>query len=151
MKSTFDEELYTTKLERGPQMKQLEKEAIRIAREIQEEDTKDLHLAEVNSLLILWILLVIWKILQCTYQERGIHFHGDHDLDEEIRFSAVRRDIDSRKFAESENAKLDTYNPNKTLKSAIGRSYSDIAKRGIIDEARALSTCSSVVSLILSF
>lgn len=59
MKSTFDEELYTTKLERGPQMRQLEKEAIRIAREIQEEDTKDLHLAEVNSLLILWILLVI--------------------------------------------------------------------------------------------
>ncbi|XP_039125280.1 polyadenylate-binding protein-interacting protein 3-like [Dioscorea cayenensis subsp. rotundata] len=122
VKSTFDEELYTTKLERGPQMRQLEKEAIRIAREIQEEDTKDLHLAE----------------------ERGIHFHGDHDLDEEIRFSAVRRDIDSRKFAESENAKLDTYNPNKTLKSAIGRSYSDIARRGIIDEARALSTCSSV-------
>lgn len=47
VKSTFDEELYTTKLERGPQMRELEREAMRIAREIEGEDTQDLHLAEV--------------------------------------------------------------------------------------------------------
>lgn len=47
VKSTFDEELYTTKLERGPQMRELEREAMRIAREIEGEDTHDLHLAEV--------------------------------------------------------------------------------------------------------
>ena len=46
--STFDEELYTTKLDRGPQMKELEKEASRIAREIEGEETHDLHLAEVR-------------------------------------------------------------------------------------------------------
>lgn len=49
VKSTFNEELYTTKLEKGPQMRELEKEALRIAREIEGEDTHDLHLAEVSS------------------------------------------------------------------------------------------------------
>lgn len=48
VKSTFNEELYTTKLERGPQMRELEKEAMRIAREIEGEETQDLHLAEVT-------------------------------------------------------------------------------------------------------
>lgn len=48
VKSTFNEELYTTKLEKGPQMRELEKEAMRIAREIEGEDTHDLHLAEVS-------------------------------------------------------------------------------------------------------
>lgn len=47
VKSTFDEEIYTTKLDRGPQTRELEKEASRIAREIEGEDTEDLHLAEV--------------------------------------------------------------------------------------------------------
>jgi PAB1-binding protein PBP1 len=48
VKSTFDEELYTTKLERGPQTKDMEREALRIAREIEGEETRDLHLAEVR-------------------------------------------------------------------------------------------------------
>ena len=52
VKSTFDEELYTTKLERGPQMKDLEREAVRIAREIEGEETHDLHLAEVRLSLM---------------------------------------------------------------------------------------------------
>ena len=47
VKSTFNEELYTTKLERGPQTKELEEVALRIAREIEGEETHDLHLAEV--------------------------------------------------------------------------------------------------------
>ncbi|XP_061948891.1 polyadenylate-binding protein-interacting protein 3-like isoform X4 [Populus nigra] len=69
VKSTFDEELYTTKLERGPQTKDLEREALRIAREIEGEDTRDLHLAE----------------------ERGIHLHESFEVDEETRFSSVYR------------------------------------------------------------
>jgi PAB1-binding protein PBP1 len=48
VKSTFDEELYTTKLEKGPQMRELELQALRIAREIEGEETQDLHLAEVG-------------------------------------------------------------------------------------------------------
>ena len=52
VKSTFDEELYTTKLERGPQMKELERKAVRIAREIEGEETRDLHLAEVRLSLM---------------------------------------------------------------------------------------------------
>ncbi|XP_038724821.1 polyadenylate-binding protein-interacting protein 3-like isoform X3 [Tripterygium wilfordii] len=90
VKSTFDEELYTTKLERGPQMRELEKEALRIAREIEDEETHDLHLAE----------------------ERGISFHDKFDIDEETRFSSVdrgRRDDDSG-YEENEDRSLDSCN-----------------------------------------
>ncbi|XP_047175974.1 polyadenylate-binding protein-interacting protein 3-like isoform X2 [Vigna umbellata] len=69
VKSTFNEELYTTKLEKGPQTRELEKQALRIAREIEGEETQDLHLAE----------------------ERGFHLHEDFDIDEETRFSSVYR------------------------------------------------------------
>lgn len=60
VKSTFNEELYTTKLERGPQTRELEREALRIAREIEGEETQDLHLAEVTApfLLMLWSSLL---------------------------------------------------------------------------------------------
>ncbi|CAJ1955489.1 unnamed protein product [Sphenostylis stenocarpa] len=69
VKSTFNEELYTTKLEKGPQTRELEKQALRIAKEIEGEETQDLHLAE----------------------ERGFHLHEDFDIDEETRFSSVYR------------------------------------------------------------
>nr|GEV33830.1 integrase, catalytic region, zinc finger, CCHC-type, peptidase aspartic, catalytic [Tanacetum cinerariifolium] len=44
--STVDEELYTTKLDRGPMAREKEREALSIAREIEGEDTQDLHLAK---------------------------------------------------------------------------------------------------------
>ncbi|KAL4589266.1 hypothetical protein LXL04_002172 [Taraxacum kok-saghyz] len=70
VKSTFNEELYTTKLDRGgPQMREIEREALRIAREIEGEDTHDLHLAE----------------------ERGIRLHDKFDVDEETKYSSVFR------------------------------------------------------------
>ncbi|XP_023761931.1 polyadenylate-binding protein-interacting protein 3 [Lactuca sativa] len=82
VKSTFNEELYTTKLDRGPQMRELEREALRIAREIEGEDTHDLHLAE----------------------ERGIHFHDKFDLDEETKYSSVfRGGVDDSGYDESED------------------------------------------------
>ncbi|KAJ6834858.1 polyadenylate-binding protein-interacting protein 4 isoform X3 [Iris pallida] len=80
VKSTFDEELYTTKLERGPRTSELELEASRLAREIEGEETHDLHLAE----------------------ERGMQFHEDYDHDEEIRYSAVKREVDVSGFVESD-------------------------------------------------
>ncbi|CAH8392714.1 unnamed protein product [Eruca vesicaria subsp. sativa] len=46
--STFDEKLCTTKLERGPCMKELKEQALRIEREIEGENTRDLHVAGVN-------------------------------------------------------------------------------------------------------
>uniref|UniRef100_A0ACD5TAZ8 Uncharacterized protein n=1 Tax=Avena sativa TaxID=4498 RepID=A0ACD5TAZ8_AVESA len=76
VKSTFNEDLYTTKLERGPHMRELEKHASRIAREIEGEDTEDLHLAE----------------------ERGLYVDEDLEQDEEIKYSAVRRDTDTSKL-----------------------------------------------------
>lgn len=48
VKSTFNEEIYTTKLVKGPHMKDLEMRASKLAREIEGEDTDDLHLAEVE-------------------------------------------------------------------------------------------------------
>ncbi|XP_024969318.1 polyadenylate-binding protein-interacting protein 3-like isoform X2 [Cynara cardunculus var. scolymus] len=81
VKSTFNEELYTTKLDRGPQMRELEKEALRIAKEIEGEDTQDLHLAE----------------------ERGIHFHNSFDLDEETKYSSVLRGVDDSGYDENED------------------------------------------------
>ncbi|KAL1538135.1 Polyadenylate-binding protein-interacting protein 3, variant 2 [Salvia divinorum] len=76
VKSTFDEELYTTKLDRGPRTKELEREALKIAREIEGEQTLDLHLAE----------------------ERGIQIDGNIEIDEETRFSSVYRGNDERSY-----------------------------------------------------
>lgn len=96
VKSTFNEEIYTTKLERGPHMRELEKHALRIAREIEGEDTKDIHLAE----------------------ERGLFLGDDLDHDEEIKYSAVRRDTDSSMQNSSTNVSGSTHHVesfNKTV------------------------------------
>lgn len=63
VKSTFNEEIYTTKLEKGPRTRELERQALRIAREIEGEETQDLHLAEVGVTSVfyfipLWISVV---------------------------------------------------------------------------------------------
>ncbi|XP_073064528.1 polyadenylate-binding protein-interacting protein 4-like isoform X3 [Primulina eburnea] len=88
VKSTFNEELYTTKLARGPQLKELEREAARMAREIEGEETFDLHLAE----------------------ERGIQLDGNFDIDEETRFSSVYRVVDDGGYDEIEDILLDSQN-----------------------------------------
>ncbi|XP_024979292.1 polyadenylate-binding protein-interacting protein 3-like isoform X2 [Cynara cardunculus var. scolymus] len=107
VKSTFNEELYTTKLDRGPQMRELEREALRIAREIEGEDTQDLHLAE----------------------ERGIHFHDKFDLDEETKYSSVFRGVDDSGYDENEDV-LDSQNSETfgdVSDSVINKSSSDLA------------------------
>ncbi|XP_021648996.2 polyadenylate-binding protein-interacting protein 3 isoform X4 [Hevea brasiliensis] len=124
VKSTFDEELYTTKLKRGPDMRELEKEATRIAREIEGEDTQDLHLAE----------------------ERGIHLHENLDIDEETRFSSVYRGIgiDDSGYDETEDIMLDSHN-NETF-GATSVSYTiepeDLTHGKSNEGARVLSSSS---------
>lgn len=87
--STYDEELYTTKLERGPQMKDLEKEASRIAREIEGQVTRNFHLAE----------------------ERGTHVPNELDsLDEESRFSSVLRELGNDIGEDDEDTCIDNHN-----------------------------------------
>ncbi|KAG2379988.1 Polyadenylate-binding protein-interacting protein [Vigna angularis] len=90
VKSTFNEELYTTKLEKGPQTRELEKQALRIAREIEGEETQDLHLAE----------------------ERGLY--NNFDIDEETRFSSVYRGniADDVGYDEDED-KLDSHSSER--------------------------------------
>ncbi|XP_023524688.1 polyadenylate-binding protein-interacting protein 3-like isoform X1 [Cucurbita pepo subsp. pepo] len=118
VKSTFDEELYTTRLERGPQTRELEKEASRIAREIEGEDTEDLHLAE----------------------ERGIDLHDKFDIDEETRFSSVVRGkvADDSGYDENEEISFNSRN----METFGGSSGSDIMFAGTFS-----GKCSDVASV----
>ncbi|KAF8388763.1 hypothetical protein HHK36_025443 [Tetracentron sinense] len=125
LKSTFDEELYTTKLEKGPQTRDLEREALRIAREIEGEETQDLHLAE----------------------ERGLHFHDNFDIDEETRFSSVFRGVDDSGYEENEDIILDSRNTETfggSSGSSISMSLSDVARGKNNDGVQASSSSSSV-------
>eukprot|EP00850_Spirogloea_muscicola_P005999 SM000028S10093 [mRNA] locus=s28:300268:305258:- [translate_table: standard] len=79
VETSFDESLYTTKLERGSLGR--EREAARIAREIESQATRNNHLAE----------------------ERGLRLApGVEDLDEETRYSSVVRSEDADKGANDE-------------------------------------------------
>lgn len=120
VKSTFNEEIYTTKLVRGPQMRDLEREASRIAREIEGEETQDLHMAE----------------------ERVMHLHEEFDIDEESRYSAVHRQIDDGSFDENENLSLDFCNTETfggSVSSGLPKSYLDISREKMYGEAQASS------------
>ncbi|RDX58492.1 Polyadenylate-binding protein-interacting protein 4 [Mucuna pruriens] len=102
VKSTFNEDLYTTKLEKGPQTRELEKQALRIAGEIEDEETQDLHLAE----------------------ERGLYYN--FDIDEETRFSSVYRGkgVDDSGYDEDEDKLLDSHNTD-----TFGDIYGLVIKR----------------------
>ncbi|PIN14639.1 Protein interacting with poly(A)-binding protein [Handroanthus impetiginosus] len=123
VKSTFNEELYTTKLERGPQMRELEMEANRIAREIEGEDTLDPHLAE----------------------ERGIQVNGILEVDEETRYSSVYRGVDDSGYDENEDILLDSQNDETfggVSNSIIGKPPMD-EKTGKISDGTQVSSRSS--------
>ncbi|XP_057866084.1 polyadenylate-binding protein-interacting protein 4 isoform X1 [Cryptomeria japonica] len=87
VESTFDEELYTTKLERGPQMRDLERRASLIAREIEKQASGNFHVAE----------------------ERGVPFANESEkFDEESKYSSVLRSED---FGEdNEDSHADSHN-----------------------------------------
>ncbi|KAL3375677.1 hypothetical protein AABB24_006907 [Solanum stoloniferum] len=128
VKSTFNEELYTTKLDKGPQMRELEKEALRIAREIESEETRDLHLAE----------------------ERGIQLHGSLEVDEETRFSAVVRGVDDSGYGDCEDILLDSRN-DETFQcissSSMGKSFTGTSVGEVVDGVEFSSRSSSVDEL----
>ncbi|KAF8083830.1 hypothetical protein N665_0750s0016 [Sinapis alba] len=97
--STFDEELYTTKLERGPRTRELEEKALRIAREIEGENTRDLHVAE----------------------ERELQLSEKFDIDEETKYSSVCpvNGFDDSGYEEEEEILLDCRN-NLTFGDSTG-------------------------------
>ncbi|XP_031261830.1 polyadenylate-binding protein-interacting protein 3-like isoform X1 [Pistacia vera] len=126
VKTTFDEEIYTTKLLRGPKTKELEREAMRIAREIEGEDTQDLHLAE----------------------ERGMNLHESFDIDEETRFSSVYRDsaLDDSGYEEDEDIMLDSRN-DETFggpSASVSQRPADFTSGKRNDAARVSSSSSLV-------
>ncbi|KAL8466283.1 hypothetical protein ACS0TY_035412 [Phlomoides rotata] len=123
VKSTFDEDLYTTKLERGPQMREKEREALRIAREIEGEETYDLHLAE----------------------ERGIQLEGNVEMDEETRFSSVCRGINDSGLDEVEDIVFDSRNVETFgggSGSVIGKNRTDTSSGKTSDGAQVSSISS---------
>ncbi|KAM7476072.1 hypothetical protein LguiB_023315 [Lonicera macranthoides] len=125
VKSTFDEDLYTTKLDRGPQMRELEREALRIAREIEGEDTKDLHLAE----------------------ERGINLGENFDIDEETRYSSVFRGVDDSGYVENDDKSLDSHNSETfggVSGSLISKPFTDMPIGKSNDGAQVLTSSSSM-------
>lgn len=124
VKSTFDEDLYTTKLERGPQMSELEKEALRIAREIEGEDTRDFHLAE----------------------ERGIQLHENLEVDDETRFSAVFREVDDSGYDDCEDILLDSRNDEtfQGISNAMDKSSTYMSRRKQNDGAQVSSRSSAM-------
>ncbi|KAJ1407124.1 LsmAD domain, partial [Sesbania bispinosa] len=128
VKSTFNEDLYTTKLEKGPQMRELEKEAIRIAREIEGEETRDLHLAE----------------------ERGL-YHDNFDIDEETRFSSVYRGkgVDDSGYDEDEDKLRDSHNSETFggMSDSVIKKPSEISGGTGHNGAQTWSNFSSVVQL----
>lgn len=125
VKSTFNEELYTTKLERGPQTKELEEVALRIAREIEGEETHDLHLAE----------------------ERGASALGDLDIDEETKYSSVYRGVDDSGYEEEDIllTSRDTDTFGDSAMPAFSRSFADVTggKSGKSFEVGRVSSASS--------
>lgn len=110
-------------------MKELEKKALRIAKEIEGEDTQDLHLAEVGvaSMRFFFFLFsftfvsfynllfdFLFEFLKCcdfSQQERGL-YHDDFDIDEETRFSSVYRvkGVDDSGCDEDEDTLVDSHN-----------------------------------------
>ncbi|GFZ11724.1 hypothetical protein Acr_23g0001090 [Actinidia rufa] len=124
VKSTFDEELYTTKLERGPKMRELEREALRIAREIQVEETLDLHLAE----------------------ERGFQLHENFDIDEETRFSSVFRGVDDTGYDENNNDEVQPSLPS-TARDLQRSNSSDHSASEFLAKSSALDSESSILNL----
>ncbi|KAK6914710.1 Ataxin-2, C-terminal [Dillenia turbinata] len=120
VKSTFNEELYTTKLERGAHMRELEEEASRIAREIQGEETQDLHVAE----------------------ERGVNLN-DFDIDEETRFSSVLRSVNDSGYEDNEEIILDSHN-TETFGIYSGRFLTEQNIGQINDGSQVLSSSSSL-------
>ena len=161
VKSTFDEELYTTKLEKGPQMREREREALRIAREIEGEDTHDLHLAEVRPNFVLpnnilsskCLLFWMFRALNML-QERGRQLSEKFDIDEETRFSSVNRGeiVDDSGYEESEDVLLDSCNDETfgdSSTSAI-KSSTDWTKGKSNDVVRvSSSSCASVIPSVL--
>ncbi|XP_038995284.1 polyadenylate-binding protein-interacting protein 3-like [Hibiscus syriacus] len=126
VQSTFNEDLYTTKLERGPQMRELEKEAMGIAREIEGEETQDLHLAE----------------------ERGLDLHDTFDIDEEMRYSSVYRGrrVDDSGYEEEEDIMLDSHNTETFGDSSdsLSRGPADLTSLQSSDSVRMSSSTSLV-------
>eukprot|EP00249_Psilotum_nudum_P015390 c25304_g2_i1 orf=1-2427(-) len=105
VESTFDEEIYTTKLERGPQMRELEREAWRIAREIEGETTTNFHLAE----------------------ERGSRLpEGLEAVDEESRYSSVIRQNLVDNGEDNEDGNVDMHN-EETFGASIASSGAEQA------------------------
>ncbi|XP_056842003.1 uncharacterized protein LOC108862772 isoform X2 [Raphanus sativus] len=116
VKSTFDEKQYTTTLPRSTQTRELEEKAQKIATESEDEIIRHVHVAE----------------------ERGLQLSEKSDIDEETKYSAVRRvdKFDDGGFNEEDDKLLDTCNDKnfggsstssvQKSTSSSGKGYKDV-------------------------
>ena len=135
VKSDFDEELYTTKLNRDrPDFRELEQKAIRIANEIQASPASNPHIFEERH-----------EIMAAT--------EGDGDMDEEERYGAVIRSAQKNgkyipPFIRSKAGALSTASEtpktstvvSKTISPKTTDSLSDTPRRPTASEPSSLST-----------
>lgn len=121
VESTFDEELYTTKLDKGPQLRDREREASRIAREIEAQGTKNLHVAE----------------------ERG-EIDDLDAMDEESRFSSVLRSSD---VVEVTNFDIGHDETSGFLRQAAPGSVGELSPENFGSESRDFTQYSEMDSL----
>ncbi|XP_024536064.1 polyadenylate-binding protein-interacting protein 4 [Selaginella moellendorffii] len=104
VETTFDEELYTTKLEKGPQTREREREASRLAREIEGDSTRNNHLAE----------------------DRGVSDAELDTLDEESRFSSVLRSHTEGDGEDDHHKAANSWN-EETFGSVSGSTESNVS------------------------
>lgn len=81
-------------------------------------------------------------------QERGIQLHGNLEVDEETRFSAVVRGVDDSGYGDCEDILLDSRN-DETFQcissSSMGQSFTGKSVGEVVDGVEFSSRSSSVV------
>ena len=101
-----------------------------------------------NIIIIISLILNFYFVMLRSLVGSEMCIRDRFDLDEEIKYSAVQREIDAHTFEESQSPYSDAYNTDTFGSShgtAIPKSYPDVFRSNFIDEAYVSPTCSSVV------
>lgn len=108
VETTFDEELYTTKLVRGPELREREREAQRIALEIVGQQTRNVHVAE----------------------ERGVQLAPElESMDEESKYSSVLRGCEELGGDDDDDQNMNDHN-DETFGESVTMNFGSTLKSG---------------------
>lgn len=101
--------------------------------------------------LVLLFLFLFCSCLEILFpQERGIQLHGNVEVDEETRFSAVVRRVDDSGYGDCEDTLLDSCN-DETFQcissSSMGQSFTGKSVGEVVDAVEVSSRSSYVVCI----